>query len=649
MTAHRPVWWLWARPSFLLFAILLHATDRLGLAVCVGQDIKIDQSVLVSTAHAYLNHSEVIIAADPSNSKHLLACSMVVPEQPFTDLFRNVAYVSFDDGANWSAELEFGGELWSADPSCAFGPNGRAYYSALVFDSVSGGWKGKTVLYGSPEAGKTWSMLATLPQGDREFLTVDNLKNRIYTVETVASVSLTGGVSEPLVLYISDDQGESFQTRAVLSGQGERASFGYPGGILPDGTFATSFAAFPVEASEAKKHSEGSNSTPGKVKVLLYNGDVGNQLALSVVDDLYECDTWANSTPMPSLAVDSGDGFFRGRLYVAWPDSRSGRCEILFSLSTDAGKTWSKPTIVNDDQPRAGWNSGPDDFHPVVAVSPRGVVGILWYDRRDSPDNLGWRPRFTASLDGGQTFLPSADFGDSRMQFFQGNIVNLEAKSEGGGSPPFRSGGVIHTSLGSWGHGLTGGETVGLTADASGAFHALWIDNRTGIRQVWTARISVEGTVTKNGSADLAPLEDVSGVLAVFFLAPRLDRENQIVTANAYLQNTSNSSVNTPLKLRVLELTSKIGLPRFTNADNHEGNAGALFDFTPLVPGGSLQPGQRSGAKQIVIHLDHLSSRLRTGDYEALFDMVQVNSVVLGSHRSEKIQLQNSGPPEKLP
>src|SRR6266850_3866436 len=188
MKAKRQACWR-ARSSFFLFAALLSATDRLGLAVCVGQEIKIGRSVLVSAAHGQLNHSEVIVAADPSNPGRLLACSMVAPEQPSTALFRNVAYLSLDGGANWSAELEFGGELWSADPSCAFGPNGRAYYSALVFDSAAGGWKGKTVLYASPEAGKPWSLIATLPQGDREFLIVDNRKNRIYAVETVASAS----------------------------------------------------------------------------------------------------------------------------------------------------------------------------------------------------------------------------------------------------------------------------------------------------------------------------------------------------------------------------------------------------------------------------------------------------------------------------
>jgi hypothetical protein len=37
-----------------------------------------------------------------------------------------------------------------------------------------------------------------------------------------------------------------------------------------------------------------------------------------------------------------------------------------------------------------------------------------------------------------------------------------------------------------------GGDTAGLTADASGVFHPVWVDNHTGVPQVWTARVTVE-------------------------------------------------------------------------------------------------------------------------------------------------------------
>src|SRR5207247_9521570 len=84
----------------------------------------------------------------------------------------------------------------------------------------------------------------------------------------------------------------------------------------------------------------------------------------------------------------------------------SGRSGILLSYSGDGGRTWSAPRTVNDDRPRLK-GPGPDDFLPDVAVNAAGVVGVAWNDRRDHPDNLAYTVRFTASLDGGDTFLPS--------------------------------------------------------------------------------------------------------------------------------------------------------------------------------------------------------------------------------------------------
>jgi hypothetical protein len=156
-----------------------------------GGVIHMSESVQVSASNAQLNHSEVIMAADPSNKDHLLACSMVVPRQPSTEFSRIVAYVSFDGGRAWSASLELKGGLWASDPSCAFYVDGNPYYTAMVFDSVQGKYKGKTVLYGSSNGGKTWSLVSTFPlEGDREFLTIDGRKKRIYMVERFEGRSL---------------------------------------------------------------------------------------------------------------------------------------------------------------------------------------------------------------------------------------------------------------------------------------------------------------------------------------------------------------------------------------------------------------------------------------------------------------------------
>lgn len=110
---------------------------------------------------------------------------------------------------------------------------------------------------------------------------------------------------------------------------------------------------------------------------------------------------------MPSLAADETTGPSRDRLYAAWPDVRMGRGEIRFAYSSDKGMTWSKSVVISDDLPRGAPGLGPDNFMPVLAVNRNGVVGATWYDSRDHADGLGWSVRFSASFDGGETFLPS--------------------------------------------------------------------------------------------------------------------------------------------------------------------------------------------------------------------------------------------------
>ena len=607
----------WLPILLVVFVVLLSSAAR-------AQEINVSDMVQVSTDNAQRNHSEVIAAADPSDPKRLLACSMIQPLQPSLEVSRDVSYLSVDGGLHWSPTLEFGGDLWSSDPSCVFGRDHLAVFAGLVFSSAGRNWVGKTAFYKSLDGGSTWSSPTILSQGDREFITMDEQRNSMYVGEIVDSITLSGNVKSPLVLYESGDA-ESFQTRAVVSAGDEVRVFGYPGGILPDGAFATALAAMPESAWIVGKPSD----VTGTVRVLLYSAKERVPAAVHVVSTLHQCDGWRNSGPMPSLAVDASSGDFRGRMYVSWPDERSGRCEILFSSSADGGTTWSAPIAVDDDEPSNRPDAGPDDFHPVVAVNRRGIVGVLWYDRREDPDNLSWQPRFSASLDGGETFLPSVSLGFG-MKLYQEERVSLAAMSEGGGTLPFRSGGAIRISFGYEGHCLTGGETAGLAADASGAFHAMWIDNRSGIRQVWSARLTVSGSGEKNGSSELGTLDDVSNDVTILFSHETLDRVKQTFTADVYVQNTSDAAIGVPLKLRALRLSSEVGEPEFVNADEHRPGANAIFDLTALTPGETLKPGERTGAKKIVIHFRRGPYEPRAGDYQALSGIVAIDFAVLG-------------------
>jgi hypothetical protein len=134
----------------------------------------------------------------------------------------------------------------------------------------------------------------------------------------------------------------------------------------------------------------------------------------------------------------------------------------MLSSSSDRGATWTAPKIVSDAPEVARASGGPDQFMPTIAVNRDGTVGVLWYDRRDADDNLSYYPRFSASTDGGVTWLQSIRVSESPNK-----------------------------AAGKSGTGVTSGDTAGLAASADGLFHALWIDNRTGVQQVWTSAISV--------------------------------------------------------------------------------------------------------------------------------------------------------------
>jgi hypothetical protein len=172
---------------------------------------------------------------------------------------------------------------------------------------------------------------------------------------------------------------------------------------------------------------------------------------------------------MAALAVDRSGGPFQGRLYAVWPDARfDRRTQILLASSSDEGRTWSAPRVVSDDGPASSTGDRPNHFMPMVAVNRTGIVAVSWYDRRDNPDNLGYWPRFSASLDGGATWLPSVRVSTSA------NLVRDDKETR-----------------------FNSGDTAGLAADAAGTFHLVWIDNRTGTHQAWTASVTVRGVAHK--------------------------------------------------------------------------------------------------------------------------------------------------------
>ena len=151
------------------------------------------------------------------------------------------------------------------------------------------------------------------------------------------------------------------------------------------------------------------------------------------------------------------------------------------------------------------------------------------------------------------------------------------------------------------------GDTAGLRADAAGVFHALWIDNRNGRDEVYTAPIHVAGTVAKHGSVDLAGLAGISDCVRLEIEDVGYDTKSQAITLRAVLRNKSKDVVKGRLIVRVLSLDSQAGVLSIVNADNPLTGAGAVFDFSGLANKGSLEPEQSTEAKTIRFQLRNVA------------------------------------------
>jgi len=97
----------------------------------------------------------------------------------------------------------------------------------------------------------------------------------------------------------------------------------------------------------------------------------------------------------PVIVADNSSSRHAGNLYIGWTRWRIADSQIVFSRSTDDGKTWSSAIEIDDHSglPRDD-NGAAEGFD--AAVGPDGELYAIW-----SQDNEVW---FTTSHDGGQKF-----------------------------------------------------------------------------------------------------------------------------------------------------------------------------------------------------------------------------------------------------
>jgi hypothetical protein len=323
-------------------------------------------------------------------------------------------YWSRDGGRTWGQNLLPGypgsralttlsGMGASGDPALAFDTRGNVYLAGIAFTVVpvpgpNPGRDSVIFVAKSADGGETYSQVVVVARAitkfsfhDKEWVTVDPTNDYVYVVwvrfnaalvgEMVFSRSTNGGLTWSAPRIISDATTGEFQVQGA-----------YPM-VTADGILHITWVDFQTNQVRYVRSTDHGATFSDPVDIA-----TANEPPSPLPNANYR------TALLPQGAVDTGYSQYQGSLYVAWNDYRNDDTDIYLTISRDGGDTWSQERRVNTNL----LGDGTDQFMPDIAVTPQGYVVMIWYDRRDDPNNTLVRPYFAISTDGGENWT---DFG----------------------------------------------------------------------------------------------------------------------------------------------------------------------------------------------------------------------------------------------
>jgi hypothetical protein len=447
-------------PPLLALAVLVGVALRLPAVPNVAK-IVLGTPVLVSGDRPEVPHVEPFLAAHPSKPDLLFGATVTFPAaDPKLGIDTSIVagFRSRDGGRSWGRVALPGCRV---DPWVSFGSGDDLYVACLGRDS-------SVLVLRSPDAGRTWAEAVPVPAGggggvDKPTVSVDRsatprrgtvyvafgqyfptagLRQRMMFGPAVAASSDGGRSFAPPHFIAHDNLDQQPLDAAVLSG-GDLVLFFQD--YARQGELLAHRRMWAASSTDGAR----SFSTP----VLVFE---------------------QRDHEMPWALAADPSGRHRDRLYLAvlgfWQRS-SGRplasqpkepSDLYLIASDDRGETWGPPAAVIP--PPAGGNAQT----PAIAVNRDGVVGVAWYDTRRDPAGACFDIEFSASLDGGASFLPPARVTPE---------PSCPRASE-------RQQGLARRYA-------FGGDYSGLAAGSDGSFHLFWADSRSGVYQIMAATARV--------------------------------------------------------------------------------------------------------------------------------------------------------------
>lgn len=407
-----------------------------------------------------LVESEIHAAINPLDSNNIIISPIRQKPGDQTEVINCPVYFTNDFGNNWS-ESKFQAKpsrdnvllAGGGDPVLAFDSEGTAYHTwiNLYFTRINNNYDSVFAdMYWakSTDGGNNWvrsdndlvgnglgkytlnSTYGLNRMLDKQWIAVDRsdspFKNNLYVVLT----EITGGTTNNsrIKLFKKLAGSDTFLSESV---QINKYSYNLVQFSSIDvdhkGTIHITFYGNngSVNSLYYLNSTDGGNTFSTETKITDFTF-AGSRLILGNQNDRVIGMSQQRFYPCPILAVDKSlKSVYAGNLYIVWTANginsvKGNGMDIYFSSSSDNGKTWSSPVVINDDEK----GKKTSQYYPSITVNNLGIVVICWYDRRnDSTDNNA-HYYITASFDGGKTFLPNYKISGLETNFSKVGIRN---------------------------------------------------------------------------------------------------------------------------------------------------------------------------------------------------------------------------------
>jgi len=435
---------------FLSFVLLMFPQTEKITGLKIGTNYRIYPS--------NVNQWEVSIVASPVNKDILFASANAVTLNPF--FISEGIYVTTNGGNSWYGNDTCTGQIITfhyGDPGIVIDKNGTFILTRK--SSFTGIYS-----HYSTDNGLSWSTQLLISNDDippeKASLVSDNNVSSIYFGRSYASwVKLTSPY--PLVIAYTDNGAQSWSNIIQINNPLQRSANSELA-IDRNGKLFACWAAL-------------TNSSPFTEDYVGFATSIDGGNSWSVDENVFDMNGIAGLLPqksniringVPRIAVDTSGGSRNGWIYIITGQQNLAPAgsdpDIILNRSTDGGQTWSAGIRVNQDQ----INNGKIQLFPAIHVDKYGGINILFYDDRNTTsDSSG--VFLARSNDGGNTW---GEYEISDHNFFPKPIA-----------------GVPQGKM---------GDNIGLTS-AGEKIWPVWMDNSTGIYQIWTVPIEISSVDVK--------------------------------------------------------------------------------------------------------------------------------------------------------